>query len=233
MWYRLFLPILARRVRLVCTPSEYVKRKIVKRFGIKNVIITPNGVDHSHFHPAAKQIKLDLPKQYILFVGSLEPRKNLHLLFRAWNEIQDDFNDIWLIVVGVSGSVFRPIQVSHEMERVCWMGYIDDETLAGLYANATLFVLPSQDEGFGLPALEAMASGAPVIVSDGGALPEVVGEAGMMFCLSDPNGLSQALRECLSSDKLRRELKGKGLARVREFSWQATAELVWKHLHEI
>jgi glycosyltransferase involved in cell wall biosynthesis len=119
------------------------------------------------------------------------------------------------------------------MDRVCFLGYVDDEMLAGLYANAALFVLPSQDEGFGLPTLEAMASGTPVIISDGGALPEVVGEAGMMFCLSDPGGLSHAVRECLSSDKLRCDLKNKGLARASEFSWQGTAELVWKSLHEI
>ena len=232
-WYRLFLPILARRVRIVFTPSEYVKQKIVRRFGIKNVIVTPNGVDHSRFHPGAKQLKSGLPECYILFVGSLEPRKNLNLLLRVWNEIKDDFKEIGLIFAGDRGSVFRPVHVSHETGRVCFLGYVDDEALAGLYANARLFVLPSQDEGFGLPALEAMASGAPVIVSDGGALPEVVGDAGMMFYLSNPDGLGHALRECLSDEGLCHELKEKGLARAGEFSWQATAGLVWKHLHEI
>jgi glycosyltransferase involved in cell wall biosynthesis len=232
-WYRLFIPILARRVRTVFTPSEYVKRKIVRRFGIKNVIVTPNGVDQSLFHPGAKQRRSGLPECYVLFVGSLEPRKNLNLLLSAWNEIKDEFKEMWLIIAGASGNVFRPMHLSHEIERVCFLGYVDDEALAGLYANARLFVLPSQDEGFGLPALEAMASGAPVIISDGGALPEVVGEAGMMFSLSNPDGLSHTLRECLSDERLRHELKEKGLARAREFSWQATAELVWKHLHEI
>jgi glycosyltransferase involved in cell wall biosynthesis len=119
------------------------------------------------------------------------------------------------------------------MERVRFLGYVDDETLAGLYANATLFVLPSREEGFGLPALEAMASGTPVLVSDGGALPEVVGEAGMIFCLSNPDGLTSALKECLSSAGLRSTLKEKGLARAMKFSWQATAESVWKSLNEI
>jgi glycosyltransferase involved in cell wall biosynthesis len=232
-WYRLFLPILARRVRTVFTPSEYVRRKIVRRFGSKNVIVTPNGVDHARFHPGAKQLKSGLPECYILFVGSLEPRKNLNLLLSAWNEIKDNFKGMWLIIVGDSGSVFRPVHLSHEIDRVCFLGYVDDEALAGLYANARLFVLPSQDEGFGLPALEAMASGAPVIVSDAGALPELIRDAGMIFCLSNPDGLSYALQECLSNEKLRRDLKEKGLARAREFSWQATAELVWKHLHEI
>jgi len=233
LWYRLFLPMLAKRVRKVFTPSEYVKQKTIERFGIKNVTVTPNGVDHSIFHPDAKQTRFDLPACYILLVGTLEPRKNLNLLLRVWNEIKDDFKDTWLIIVGVNGNVFRNVDTPHQTERVCFLGYVDDETLAGLYANAMLFVLPSQEEGFGLPALEAMASGAPVIVSDGGALPEVMGEAGMTFCLSNPDGLTDAVKECLGSTSTRSLLKEKGLVRAREFSWQTTAELVWKNLNEI
>ena len=119
------------------------------------------------------------------------------------------------------------------MERVEFLGYVEDEVLAGLYANATLLVLPSQDEGFGLPALEAMASGTPVLVSDGGALPEIVGEAGRIFCLSNPEGLSNTLKECLGDGRLRTELREKGLARAKQFSWQTTAEVVWKNLNEL
>jgi len=232
LWYRLFLPMLARRVRTVFTPSEYVKQKVIRRFGIRNVIVTPNGVDRSIFCPDATQTKFDLPASYVLFVGTLEPRKNLNLLLRAWSEIKDEFKETWLIIVGVNGNVFRNVKYQHQMERVRFLGYVDDETLAGLYANATLFVLPSQDEGFGLPALEAMASGTPVIVSDGGALPEVVGEAGMIFCLSNPVGLTNALKECLGNARLRSALKEKGLSRAGKFSWQTTAELVWKSLNE-
>lgn len=233
VWYRIFLPILAKRVRMIFTPSEYVKRKITDRFGVKNVIVTPNGVNHRVFHPDAQQTQFDVPECYVLFVGSLEPRKNLNLLLQAWNEIKDDFREMWLIIVGVSGNVFRNINLSQDVERVHFLGYVEDATLAGLYANATLFVLPSQEEGFGLPALEAMESGTPVIVSDAGALPEVVGEAALTFCLSNPNGLSNALKECLSNQRLRWSLKEKGLARATQFSWQTTAELVWKHLNEI
>jgi len=232
-WYRLFLPILAKRVRKVFAPSEYVKQKVIRHFGIENVTVTPNGVDPSVFHPDAKQKEFDLPKCYILFVGSLEPRKNLDHLLRVWNEIKNDFKETGLIIVGVSGYVFRSLNLPHEVERVRFLGYVEDETLAGLYANATLFVLPSQDEGFGLPALEAMASGTPVIVSDGGALPEIVDEAGLIFCLSNPVGLKNALKECLSNAKLRSELKEKGLVRAQQFSWKTTAELVWKNLNEL
>jgi glycosyltransferase involved in cell wall biosynthesis len=232
-WYRLFLPMLARRVRKVFAPSEYMKQKVIRRFGIENVTVTPNGVDHAFFHPDANQKEFDLPECYILFVGSLEPRKNLDHLLRAWNEIKNDFKKTWLIIVGVSGNVFKSVNLSHEVERVYFLGYVGDETLAGLYAKATLFVLPSQDEGFGVPALEAMASGTPVIVSDGGALPEIVDEAGLIFCLSNPVGLKNALKECLSNVKLRSVLKEKGLVRAQHFPWKTTAELVWKNLNEL
>jgi glycosyltransferase involved in cell wall biosynthesis len=232
-WYRLFLPILARRVEKIFTPSEYVKHKVMRQFRLKDVTVTPNGVDHSLFHPCAVQTHFNLPRDYLLFVGTLEPRKNLELLLRAWNDIKDEYKDMWLLIVGVSGGVFKAIHVSQMMERVRFLGYVDDEALAGLYANATAFVLPSQEEGFGLPALEAMASGAPVIVSDRGALPEVVGEAGLRFCLSDQNGLKQALNECLSSSQLRLELREKGLERAKKFSWQTTADIVWKSLHDL
>jgi glycosyltransferase involved in cell wall biosynthesis len=232
-WYRLFLPILARHVRRVFAPSEYVKQKVMRRFGINNVTVTPNGIDSYVFHPNAEQKEFDLPDRYILFVGSLEPRKNLDHLLRAWNEIKIDFKQTWLIIVGVSRNVFRSVNFPQKMERVRFLGYVEDETLAGLYAKATLLVLPSQEEGFGLPALEAMASGTPVIVSDGGALPEVVGKAGLIFCLSNPVGLKIALKECLSNARLRLELSEKGLLRAQQFSWKTTAELVWKTLNEL
>jgi glycosyltransferase involved in cell wall biosynthesis len=233
IWYRVLLPILAKRVRKVFTPSEHVKQKVMRRFGIENVVVTPNGVDHAFFHPDASPKELDLPKCYILFVGSIEPRKNLDLLLRAWGEIKNDFKETELIIVGVSGNVFRSVHLLQEVERVRFLGYVEDEILAILYANANVFVLPSQDEGFGLPALEAMASGTPVIVSDGGALREIVNEAGLIFCLSNPVGLKSALTECLSNAELRLELKEKGLVRAQQFSWQRTAELVWKNLNEL
>jgi glycosyltransferase involved in cell wall biosynthesis len=209
------------------------------------VTVTPNGVDHSLFHPITKQKTPDLPKTYILFVGSLEPRKNLDLLLHVWGNMKDDFKGTWLIVVGSSGNVFRAVNLPTQMERIRFLGYVEDEALAGLYANAALLVLPSQDEGFGLPALEAMASGTPVIVSDGGALPETVGDAGLIFnlCqsesseesqkLSGVRSLTRVLRECLRDTGLRSMLRQKGLARAEQFSWQTTAELVWKDLNEL
>jgi len=226
-WYRLFLPILVKRVRNVFTPSEYVKRKIMSRFEIKDVVVTPNGVDRSVFHPGASQSTFALPECYVLFVGSIEPRKNLGALLQAWHAIKDDFKETWLMIAGAGGRVFKPVELSHTIERVRFLGYVDDETLPGLYANATLFVLPSFDEGFGLPALEAMACGTPVIVSDAGALPETIADAGLISDLCNPDNLSTSIRQCLSDEGLRLSLKEKGLARAELFSWQKTAELIW------
>ncbi len=231
-WYRLFLPILAKRVRVIFTPSEFVKQKVRERFGVKNIIVTPNGVDTSVFHPEAKQCVIEFPKKYILFVGSIQPRKNLHALMRAWHQVKDDFKDTWLVIAGESGRVFRSVKFLGE-ERIRFFNYVPDEDLPGLYANSKLFVLPSFDEGFGLPALEAMACGTPVIVSDGGALPEVVGDAGLIFSLEKPDTLANTMQLCLSDNPLRASLIEKGLAHASKFSWQTTADRIWNTLNEL
>ncbi len=233
VWYRLFLPILAKRVRVIFTPSEYVKQKVMERFGVRNVVVTPNGVDTSVFHPIPRNDgKLDFPKKYILFVSSIQPRKNLEGLMRAWQQVKDKFKDTWLVVAGGSGRPFRSVKFPSD-ERIRFLKYVSDDALPALYANAELFVLPSFDEGFGLPALEAMACGTPVIVSNGGALPEVVGDAGLIFSLEKPDTLDQEMERCLSDENLRMSLIEKGLARAKNFSWQNTADLIWKTLNEL
>ncbi len=283
-WYRLFLPMLAKRVRVIFTPSEYVKQKVMKRFGVENVIVTPNGVDTSVFYPnpsviarsgasrhdeaisnlkdnpdtvmeiassgyASSSFPFDklrvtplsashprndetFPKKYILFVGSIQPRKNLDGLMMAWHRVKDKFTDTWLVVVGESGRVFRSVRFFDD-ERIRFLNYVSEKELPALYANAELFVLPSFDEGFGLPALEAMACGTPVIVSDGGALPETVGDAGIIFRLEEADSLAQAIEKCLSDEHLRVSLAEKGLERAKKFSWQITADLIWKTLNEL
>jgi len=232
VWYRLLLPMLVRQVQRILVPSEFVHRKVVVRFSLaaEKVITIPAGVDTSKFHPL--NVSTDMGR-YILFVGSLEPRKNLFGLLKAWDEINERHPNISLVIAGTSGSAFRKLSYPSAADRVRWIGYVPETNLPALYAGADLFVLPSFDEGFGLPVLEAMACGTPVIASDGGALPEAVGDAGMVFNLSDPSGLSNAINEGLSNSNLRNSLKEKGLARAKLFSWQSTAESVWKCLNEI
>jgi len=205
--------------------------KSIKRFDVKNVIATPNGVNTSIFHPEAKQTTYDFPQKYILFVGSIQPRKNIEGLMRAWYEIKDEFKDIWLVVAGETGYVFRNIKFLGD-ERIRFLNYVADDDLPGLYAGAELFVLPSFDEGFGLPALEAMACGTPVLVSNGGALPEVVGDADMVFNLTKPDDLSASIKKILSNKHLQNTMKEKSLLRAKTFSWHSTAELIWSKLNE-
>lgn len=231
-WYRLFLPLLIGRVRLIFTSSEFVRRKIGQRFGVRNVVVAPGGVNTFTFNPKAEQRLSGLPERYILFLGSLQPRKNLKLLIHSWDRIKADFEDTWLIVAGDAGTVFRNEEYP-DVERVRFLGYVDEEALPGLYAHATCFVLPSQDEGFGLSALEAMACGTPVIVSNGGALPETVGDAGLVFDLSNADGLPDTLMECLGNQHLRSMMIEKGLERVEQFSWERSARLIRDSLHGI
>lgn len=231
-WYRLFLPLLARRARVLFAPSVHVQRKLMARFGVKQVLVTPNGVDAGRFHPGATQETYAFPQKYILFVGSLQPRKNLVGLLAAWQTLKTEFKDLWLMVAGGTGDVFRGVRFLAD-ERIRFLNYVAETDLPGLYAQAEALVLPSFDEGFGLPALEAMACGTPVIVSNGGALPETVGDAALIFDFAKPHDLTNQLQLCLSEAALRRSLREKGLARAGQFTWQASADLIWDTLHAL
>jgi glycosyltransferase involved in cell wall biosynthesis len=219
-WYRLLIPILAKRARIIFTPSDHVKQKVITRLGVKNVAVTPNGVDTSVFHPKInRSIASSTAKdaanlnKYILFVGTIEPRKNLESLVRAWCMIRDEFRDVHLVIAGRTGTIFPSMKIIAG-ERIRFLNYVAEEELTTLYANA-------------------MACGIPVIVSNGGALPEVVGNAGLIFDLAQPDTLIHAMRTCLRDRQIRGSLIEKGLARAKQFSWQTTADLIWNRLNEI
>jgi glycosyltransferase involved in cell wall biosynthesis len=228
LWYHCLLPRLVRRVARIVTPSEWVRGRILRRFPVapQKVTVAPAGVDRERFHPQLSPPGR-LPARYVLFVGSLQPRKNLGILVEAWKEVARRFPDTWLLLAVVGGRNFRRAALPAEVERVGFLGYVSEAGLPGLYAGALACVLPSLVEGFGLPALEAMACGAPVIVSRAGALPEVVGEAGLFFDPTRPEELAGALRRCLDDPDLRAWLAGLGLARAEAFEWQAAARHVW------
>ena len=231
-WYRLFLPGLLPRVKRVIVSSNHVRELLLSRFHLsgERVISVPGGVDTAVFHPRLPQT-LDLPARYVLFVGSLQPRKNLSGLLEAWQLINDTVPDVWLVIAGVGGKVFRALEMPVP-ERVIFLGYVPEASLPGLYANAQLLCLPSFDEGFGLPILEAMACGTPVIASTAGALPEVVGEAGLLFDPTDVSAIADALRRTLQDGELRETLHVRGLRRSEQFKWQASAEKMWSVFEE-
>lgn len=227
-WYRLLLPLLVRRVSRVVTSSEFVRAKVLKRFRLPGgrVTVVPGGVELSYFHPGVRS-RLILPARYVLFVGSLQPRKNLARLLAAWDKIKDVVPVAWLLIVGTGGSVFRSTALPGT-ERVKFLGAVPDADLPELYARARAFILPSLDEGFGLPVLEAMASGTMVLASHAGALPEVTGDSALLFDPLDVVEIAAALERGLCDSALRDSLREKGLVRARCFSWEASTEKLWK-----
>ncbi|HEX8991549.1 MAG TPA: glycosyltransferase family 1 protein [Anaerolineales bacterium] len=234
LWYTFLLPRLARRARIVLTVSEHSRRSILLKFRLpdEKVVVVHDGVNMQQFHPcdaAAVRAKYGLGRQYILFVGSLDPRKNLERLLQSLM-LLSDIPNIELVIAGSWSNIFRPVSMNRSKRRTRLLGYVPDEDLPGLYSGATLFIMPSMYEGFGLSVLEAMACGTPVISSHAGALPEVVGDAAMQIDPTSVEGMAEAMRTVLLQDSVRDELRRKGLERACLFSWERSAEQVWEVL---
>jgi glycosyltransferase involved in cell wall biosynthesis len=201
----------------------------------ERIQVVPLGVSET-FRPApleqVKEIRrrYALEDPYLLVVGSLEPRKNLARLFRAWELIYNKTTANVLAVAGVSGRNFRDAGFAAAPAGVQFLGYAAEDGLPALYSGASGLVFPSVYEGFGLPALEAMACGTPVIASRAASLPEVVGDAGLLFDPFDVEEMSEAIATLLEDTGLRDELRQRGLARARQFSWEATTQMTWEVL---
>ena len=200
-----------RKSRRVLTVSEAVKREIVETFGCAedHVVVTPNGVSpaFSAHGPAAEG-------RYFLYVGNDKPHKNVDVLVDAIAKA----GDATLVLTGAPFDRFRG------RERVIISGFVDDVELAALYRGALALVMPSREEGFGLPALEAMASGCAVITSNAPALVEISGDAAL-HVEADAASLADAMRRVASDESLRRTLASRGIERAKTFTWTRCAEL--------
>jgi alpha-1,3-rhamnosyl/mannosyltransferase len=165
---------------------------------------------------------------YVLSVGTLEPRKNLATLFAAYGGLPADLRQRFpLVVAGMKGwgteGLMKSAQSLIQRGELRLLGYVEDELIPPLYAGAAAFCYPSRYEGFGLPALEAMASGVPVLTSNRTSLPEVVGDAGIMVDPDDVDGMRERLRELLEDRAYAENLGRLGLARAQTFSWDRCA----------
>src|SRR3954447_24175270 len=194
-WHKALLPRIAKHARLVITVSEFSRREIQEVLGVDATVI-PNGVDE-RFKPGPK-------KDYALVVGSKIARKNLAAL-----------NDLGMEVVAAgSGRGYMKTEKSSVRE----LGYVPDEELPALYAGARVLLMPSLYEGFGLPCLEAMASGTPVVAANRGALPETCGDAALVV---EPEDFAEAAVKAVTTERER--LTQAGLARAARFTWERTA----------
>ncbi len=168
------------------------------------------------------------PSRFLLFVGTLEPRKNLPGLLQAYRYLLDaKVTTAPLVLVGGKGwlydEVFERLETLHLTERVRLLHGVPNADLPGLYNAASVLTMPSFYEGFGLPALEAMACGTPVVVAERASLPEVVGEAGLLVNPDDPDDIAQALARALTDEPLRARMRELGLAQAARFTWEETA----------
>jgi glycosyltransferase involved in cell wall biosynthesis len=170
----------------------------------------------------ATEYNLD-PKSYILYVGTLQPRKNIPVLVDAFYDILKEYPDYKLVIAGKKGwlyeDIFSYVEKRNLQGSVLFPGFVSDEMLAQLYAHAACYVLPSLYEGFGIPILEAMSCGCPVIASYASSLPEVGGEACLYFDPQNPKELADKMRIILSDTSIRKEYVKKGKKQVQQFSW--------------
>lgn len=236
LYLRLFTRLSVAKAIRVIAISQSTKRDTVEFLGVpeERVDVVYPGIE-SHFRPIDDPATLrDFQEQigildpYVLYMGTIEPRKNLGLLVRAFAKLRRKLNlPHKLVLAGPKGWQYEPIfRVIEEeaKDQVLMPGYISSQEQALWYNCADLFIYPSLYEGFGFPPLEAMACGVPVIVSDAASLPEVVGDAGLLVNSEDENGLVEAMERVLTDRDLHQALAAKGLRRAQEFSWETAAE---------
>ena len=225
-WYRVMIGALMRRAQVVASVSRFSADELIHYFGARarGVEVIHEGGEHILREPADTSVieRLSLGgRRYVLAVGSQSPNKNLIAAVEAMKLLDDP--DLLLVAAGGGNNrVFAAAAVSDP--RLVTTGYVSDAQLRALYEGATSFVFPSYYEGFGLPPLEAMCCGCPVVVSDRASLPEVCGDAALYCDPADPASLARQLRKLLDSPALRDELRAAGHARAASFGWGRAAQ---------
>ena len=232
---KLTLQTALKKVVKVLSVSENTKRDLVRRFKCDDelVDIVSNAASdiyepipediYDHFSEAH-----NIPEKFIFCAGTLEPRKNYPTLLRSFALVIEEFPDIKLLIAGKRGWMFDEIyKTVHDLgieDNVRFLGYVPERNLVYLYNLATVFVWPSLYEGFGIPPLEAMQSGCPVITSNTSSLPEVVGEGAITVNPNDEEALADAIVEVLKNSEFSKELIRKGFRQSRKFSWKLSAD---------
>jgi len=219
----------------ILADSESTRRDLIELLGTppQRITVVPAGVDPSFRpHPSPDELRrasrrYNLEKPFILSLGTIEPRKNYVRLIEAHALLRDRLTHApHLLIAGTRGWLYEDIFSEARLrggEAVRFLGFVPDEDLPALYAQAQLFAFPSLYEGFGLPPLEAMACGTPVVCSDRSSLPEIVGDAALMVDAEDAFALAAAMQRTLEEEGLRARMIARGLARARLFTWEEAA----------
>jgi glycosyltransferase involved in cell wall biosynthesis len=223
----------------VLTVSEASKRDILHYFRVppSKIDVIYNAIDERFWEePAPDEVervreRYQLNDPFVLYAGNIKPHKNLERLIEAFHMLRKgDADHVKLLIIGDEISKYatlrRAVHRYKLHKHVRFFGFVPDQTLAVLYRLARVFVFPSLYEGFGLPPLEAMASGTPVVTSNVSSLPEVVGDAALLIDPYSPEAISDAMRRVLSDESLRNDLRARGFVRAREFSWERSVQRV-------
>jgi glycosyltransferase involved in cell wall biosynthesis len=239
--YNLIVPRIAQRATKVVTNSNNSKNDLIQYFGLpaERVSLVYWAVDDTFLAEQRPQTEPTIvPKEdYILYVGSLEPRKNINMLIEAFEDLRSQNLQIKtkLVLIGGESPLFAAVRLRAKRfgDDVIFKGFVRDDELKSYYRHASLVVYPSLYEGFGLPPLEAMASGAPVVTSRSSSIPEVVGEAAIMVDPHDRSQLVTAMFEVLSNPVLAQALRERGYTQVQKFNWFRVARGVLSVYYEV
>ncbi len=226
VWYKLLFALSAKRSPLVLTVSESSARDLEPRLPRTAYRVVPNSAEHitDQIPDTSVLSRLELTSgRYLLAVGSLNPTKNFSLLINAYrrSSLVDQFP---LVIVGaINRDVFSINSEDVDHPNVRWAGSIPDSHLRALYENAAVFIFPSLYEGFGIPPLEAMLCGCPVVASSASSIPEICGDAAQYFSSNNPNEMLASIQFVLENDVHRKSLVEKGRQRANQFSWDISA----------
>jgi glycosyltransferase involved in cell wall biosynthesis len=233
-YYRWSVTRSARLASRIITVSTATAIEICKILSVPadRIDVVHNGVDE-RFTPRnegeqrAARNKYRLPDRYVLFVGTIEPRKNVARIIRAWSQIASDIKED-LVIAGREGWKVGPIhqeaELAGQFERIHFPGYIENDDLPAIMSGATALIYPSLYEGFGIPVAEAMACGLPVLTSNVSSLPEIAGDAALTLDPTDVDGLAEGIRNLASDEALRSELSRKGFEQAKRYEWSRAAQ---------
>ena len=222
----------AERAGVLIAVSEFTKTQVVSLLGVEasRVAVVRHGI-----RPLAYPRRAGQPREkVVLNVGAIQIRKNVARLVEAFEALENEWRLVLAGSFGYGADRIRArIESSPARDRISVLGYVEPDELAAWYARAAIFAFPSLDEGFGMPVLEAMAGGAPVLTSNRSALPEVAGDAAILVDPEDTEALIGALRNMAADEGLRQDMAARGLARSRLFTWEKAARETWAVYREL
>lgn len=233
--YQVILKNAVNKSRKIITPSNYVKDLIKKEYEINNekIEVTPEAVEEKLISLASniseKEIgevtrKFNIKPPFIFYVGNAHPHKNVEGLIKTFIELRKSYQNLTLVLSGHDKFFWERIKSEYKHKDIIYTGKVSDKELVALYKSAQVYVCPSLEEGFGIPLLEAMGCGVPVISSNKASLPEVGGDAAIYFDSLDQTDMVTKIKEVLDNQKLRKDLIEKGLKRYKQFSWEKLAK---------